>query len=451
MWSDVFGRKTPLFVSIVLFALGSLVFALGKDMSTIIAGRVLQGLGGGGIDVLAEIVLTDMTTLEERSNWLGIMAIPISVGNILGPSIGAIFTTYVSWRWLGWINLPVLGAATPALLFSLKLKPIVREQSLMTTLKGLDWVGMALWAIGVTVFVLPLSWAGSLYSWRSWRTLLPMLLGLAILAVFAVHEKYPKSPLAPHRLFNSITFNMTLMGGFVHGMIMFSILLYLPLFFQAVNLQTVIESAVTLLPTSVTSVFVAAASMVLISVVGGGYRWVIRSSWVLLTLGAGLLALLGPDSDAHIRQGLPIIWGAGVALLRLLLLPSQASVKDVDDTGLAIAQLLTARLFGGLVGLSIRSTIFNTVFAAGIASVSRPAGPLAMLDDANNAVAFIPELHRLDVATEVLSAVVDVYLKSFRAVFYTMTGLGGLGLGISFFIKDLDLKRNDVGRQQFEH
>lgn len=76
-----------------LFFIGSIVFATAQNMNTIIVGRVLQGLGGGGIDVLAEVILADMTTLEERSTYLGLMAIPSAVGNIMGPTVGALFRT----------------------------------------------------------------------------------------------------------------------------------------------------------------------------------------------------------------------------------------------------------------------------------------------------------------------------------------------------------------------
>ncbi|KAK2743552.1 hypothetical protein FQN57_004850 [Myotisia sp. PD_48] len=447
--SNALGRKPPLYVSMVLFAVGSLAFALAKNMATVITGRVLQGLGGGGLDVLAEIILADMTTLQERSFYLGLMALPISIGNILGPSIGAVFSTYASWRWIGWVNLPILGAATPLVIFCLRLRKVNLETSLVDKLKRLDWIGMVLFVIGITIFVLPLSWAGALYSWTSWRTLLPLLLGVAMLAVFAVYEANPQEPIVPHRLFSSKTANMTLLGGFMHGMILFSILLYLPLFYQAIELQTVIGSAVSLLPTSVVSVAVAAGSMMAVAVFGGGYRWVLRLSWVMLVVGTGILVLLNLDSSSSMRLGLPILWGAGVAMLRLLLLPMQASVKDVNDTSLAIGQLLTIRLLGGLVGLAIAATIFSTVFAASIASIEL-LGPLQPLSDPNNAVAFISELRRLNIPPDLLNPVLRAYLKAFQTIFYTMTAFAGLGFLTSLFTDDLELNRTDLGQQQFE-
>ena len=151
------------------------------------------------------------------------------------------------------------------------------------------------------------------------------------------------------------------------------------------------------------------------------------------------------------RYGLPILWGQGVALLRLNLLPIQASVKNVDDTGLAIAQFLSTRMFGGLVGLTISSTIFNSVFSTSITDTTiQLTGALAPLNDASNAVNFSDQLKSRDVAETTLDQVLTVYLKSFRTIFYTMTGLSGLGLITSAFLDEIDLKKQDLGNQRFE-
>jgi MFS family permease len=448
--SDAFGRKPPLYICIAFFSIGSIVFALAQNMNTIIVARVLQGFGGGGIDVLVQIILADMTTLRDLSFYLGLMAIPMAIGNILGPAVGALFSNYVSWRWIGWVNLPLLGFGAPLVIFFLHLRPVQLDSSLAANLDRLDWIGMFLVVAGITIFVLPLSWAGSLFPWDSWQTLLPMLLGVALLVIFAIYEAKPAAPIAPHRIFRSKTANMTLVGGFIHGMILVSLLQYLPLLYQAVELETAIASAVSLLPTVITSVVISAASMMMVSVVGG-YVWFLRLAWIMLTLGTGLLAIFDVGSSSSMRLGLPILWGAGVALLRLNILPMQASVKDIDDTSIAIGQLLTIRLFGGLVGLTVASTIFNSVFSTTIASLTETLkGPLTPLTDASNAIAFISKLRLLDVAPEILDPVLRVYLKCFKMIFYTMTGFSGLGLVTSMFVEEIDLSRKNLGRQRFE-
>ncbi|KAF7884642.1 uncharacterized protein EAF02_004978 [Botrytis sinoallii] len=418
--SDIFGRKPSFYICMAFFFIGSIVFALAKDMNTII----------------------------ERSFYLGLMAIPNAVGNILGPSIGAILSNYASWRWIGWVNLPILGISAPLIVFFLRLRPVELDEKLSANLKKLDWIGMMLVVTGITIFVLPLSWAGSLFPWKSWQTLLPILLGAALLVIFVVYEAKPKVPILPHRLFHSRTANMTLAAAFVHGMILISLLQYLPLFYQAVELETAIRSAVSLLPTVIISVVFAAISMMMVSVVGG-YVWIIRFGWIITILGTGLLALFDVGSSSSLLFGLPILWGMGVSLLRLLLLPIQASVKNVDDTGLAIGISLTIRMFGGLIGLTVASTIFNSVFSASIASIEL-TGTLSRLHNPSKAVSFIPELRSLEISPKVLDAVLRVYLGCFKTIFYTMAGFGGLGLITSLLTEDLDLNKKDVGQQRFE-
>ncbi|KAI1460396.1 MFS general substrate transporter [Annulohypoxylon moriforme] len=447
--SDVIGRKPPLYVGFLLFLAGSLTFSLARNMAAIIAGRVIQGLGGGGLDVLGEIIVSDMTTLKERPLYLGIMSLPIAIGSILGPTIGALFSDFVTWRWIGWINLPLLGISFPLLVIFLRLKRL--ESTLEAKLKRLDWTGMLVFTVGCTLFVLPISWADSLYPWNSYQTILPLLLGFAVLAGFAIYEAKPEAPVMPHRLFRSRTAVVTLCGGFVHGMTLYTLLQYLPLFYQAVMLQTRILSAVSLLPTSIASVIGAISSVIAIGKAGVGYKPRIWLSWALVTLGTGLFLLLDTSSSAGMRYGIPIIWGMGIgALLRLLHIPTQASVPSVDDTGHAIALLLTMRCLGGLVGLAIGSTVFSSVFGSVIATVGELPDSLAALRDAHDAVAFIPTLRTLDLPADIFDPIIQAYLTSMRAVFYVMVGFSGLGFVTSLFTEELSLQRTDRGRQAFE-
>ncbi|KAI1450638.1 MFS general substrate transporter [Annulohypoxylon stygium] len=447
--SDVIGRKPPLYVGFLLFTVGSLTFSLARNMAAIIAGRIIQGLGGGGLDVLGEIIVSDMTTLRERPLYLGLMSIPIAIGSILGPTIGALFSDFVTWRWIGWINLPLLGISLPLLAFFLKLKRL--ESTLEAKLKRLDWTGMGVFTAGCTLFVLPISWADSLYPWKSYQTILPLLLGFAVLVGFAIYEAKPEAPVMPHRLFRSRTAIVTMIGAFVHGMTLYTLLQYLPLFYQAVMLETRILSAVALLPTSFASVVGAISSVIAIGKAGIGYKPRIWLVWIFVILGTGLLLLLDTSSSAGMRYGIPIIWGVGIgALLRLLHIPMQASVPSVDDTGHAIALLLTMRCLGGLVGLAIGATVFSSVFGSVIATIGDLPDSLAALRDAHDAVAFIPMLRTLDLPSDILDPVVHTYLTAMRAVFYVMIGFSGLGFVTSLFTEELSLQRTDRGRQAFE-
>lgn len=447
--SDIYGRK-PLFqIAFFLFTIGSIVFGLAPNMPAIISGRLIQGLGGGGMDVLSEIIVADMVALKDRPLYLGLMAIPIAVGSILGPSLAAVLVQYASWRWIGWINLPFIGVAYPLILFCLKLKPI--DNPLMQRTKQIDWIGMAIFTSACTLFVLPLTWGGTLYAWQSWKTLLPFVVGILGLIVFAWYESKPLRPIIPHRIFYPRTASVTLVTAVLHGMLLYSLLQYLPFFYQAVAGETLIHSALSLLPTSIISVVAAGSSAALVGPLKG-YKWPMWISWIVLTVGSGLLSLYSVSSTTAMKYGLPIMWGLGIgALLRIAQLPMQASVANVDDTGVAIGLLMFARLLGGLTGLAISSTIFSNAFGPSISKImpDLPAS-LEVLGNANTAIGFIPKLRTIELPSDVLLLIRKAYLDAFKAIFYAMTGISGLGFLVSLGIEELSLDKEERGRQQFD-
>ena len=122
--SNVLGRMVPLYASFLLFVIGSIVLAIAKDMAVLIVGRILQGLGAGGLDVLNEIILADITTLNERPLYLGMLAIPMAGGSVLGPIMGGLFSEYAGWRWIGWVNLPISALGFVLVFFFMKLQSI---------------------------------------------------------------------------------------------------------------------------------------------------------------------------------------------------------------------------------------------------------------------------------------------------------------------------------------
>lgn len=107
--SNIFGRVHLLYVCISLFGIGAALVGAAPSINVLIVGRVIQGIGGGGLDVLVEMIVTDMTTLMERAFYIGLLNVPTALGSMLGPVIGGAFTTYVSWRWVAWINLVCFG------------------------------------------------------------------------------------------------------------------------------------------------------------------------------------------------------------------------------------------------------------------------------------------------------------------------------------------------------
>lgn len=445
--SDVLGRKPLLYAAFVLFFLGSIVFGVAQNMSVVILGRVIQGLGGGGLDVLNEVIICDLTTLKERPFWLGLLAIPMAAGVIVGPVLGAVFSEYADWRWIGWINLPLVAISAGCAVFFMKLKPM--EGSFSSRLVRLDWLGMALFVTGCTIFSLPLSWAGSLYAWSSWKTILPLVIGVAVLVVFGVYEKRPTEAVIPYRFMTNLTTAATLIGGFIHGLVLYPSLLYLPLFFQSVFLESPLQSAVSILP--------LCCILIAFSILTGfaldhmrRYLWILWASWITMAVGTGLSALWREGTSLAMTSSFQVIAAIGLGVQFVVpAVAVQASVKP-DDQGLVVGILVSFRLFGALVGLAAGSTIFSSVFARSIVNAEPLPEVLAVLRDSSQAVGFIPHLRDVDVSPTVMTAVKSAYTDGFRALWYLMAGFSAFGFVSSLFVQELSIETEEVGRQNME-
>lgn len=446
--SDVLGRKIPLYTSYSLFLVGSIVFATANSMPVVIVGRLIQGLGGGGLDVLNEILIVDITTLKERPLYIGLMAVPMAAGTIAGPIIGAGFSEYVSWRWIGWINIPLLGLDVALAAIFLRLKAL--DEPLQARFARLDWVGSLLFTIGAAAFVLPLSWADNLFPWSSWETIVPLVLGLLILLGFAFYEAKPEAPLFPHRIFKTRTSLMTLLSGTIHGLIIYPATTYLPLFFQAVKLQSPLQSAVSILPSCCGVVGFALLSGVAIEV-SRRYVWQFWASWITISVGIGIISIFDKKSSVAETAGFQIIASVGLgALWTVPVLSMQASAKKADDQALAAGSLVAFRLFGALVGLAIASTVFASVFQTSFAALKPLPAAIPPLGGSSQAIGLVPVLRDLDIPSDVLDEVIEVYKKSFQVLWYVMAGFACVGFLSGLFISEESLEIEEKSRQHLQ-
>jgi MFS family permease len=432
----------------VLFTCGCIIFATAKSMSLVIVGRLFMGLGGGGMDILESIIICDITTLRERALYIGINMAFCALGTVAGPILAGSLSELVTWRWLGWINLPLVGIAFALAILFLHLKPIDMEFSVKIC--RLDATGMVLYALGITLLAVPLSWAGALYPWSSWKTIVPLLVGIGFLIALAFYERKAIEPVFPYRIFTNVTANAVIITGFIHGLIMYSVLQYLPLFFQAVWLQTPLEAAISVLPFCGIMLAFSVIADVAVTLLRR-YRIVLWTGWFFSTTFLGLFCLLKKSTSRAEAYSLQVMVGIGIGtIFAVTCIPLQASVKHVDDTGLAAGTLVIFRLFGALIGLTISSTVFNSIFAQRFTATLATIPQLHDLGDPSNAIRFIPSLRLLSLPQETMDSVIDVYQGSFQSVWIVMTCLAGAGFLCSLLIKELTLEKDDIGRQGLE-
>lgn len=187
--SDVYGRRFILLSSITLFAVGSVVGSVAQNMATILAGRTIQGIGGGGLIPLPMIVMTDIFPLRERPKYTAYIQLFSAIGIIIGPVMGGLFTQHAAnhggWRWVFYVNFPFCLIAFLALFFALRKMKVTRE-----SYRHIDWLGSFFFTTSMVSFLMGLSWGGTLYKWNSYRTLLPLCLGAVGIVCTILWECY---------------------------------------------------------------------------------------------------------------------------------------------------------------------------------------------------------------------------------------------------------------------
>ncbi|KAF6836495.1 major facilitator superfamily transporter [Colletotrichum musicola] len=442
--SSIFGRKNLVFVSAFFFAAGSIVGALANNFTVVIVGRTIQGVGGGGILALCEVIITDLVPLAVRGQWFSLLSAVWSVGTVTGPMIGAGFAQNVTWRWIFWINLPIIAIGVVLVFFFLTQASI--PGGVVAKLGRFDWLGSFLFTAGATSFLFGLSTGGVMYEWDSFRSLLPLILGAAILVVFAFWElKLAKEPLIDKGIFNNWTMIINYVMTVFHGMILWSILYFLILYYQAVKSYSLIISAVASLPETLT---VAPAAMGVGVVVGftGHYRWSIWGGWILTTLGAGLLCLMEPDTTvpAWIWLNIPIGLGTGM-LFPAMALSIQAACEPALN-GQAAAFYSFLRTFGQSVGVAVSGVIFQNAFREKLQAVPI----LAHLADeySRDATIVVEIIKQMPRDAPGRTELVQAYCDALRAIWISLIAFAGFCMFLSIGVKSFSLNQEHVTDQR---
>lgn len=291
--SDIWGRKPIILVANVIFMIGSLISALANSVGMLIAGRVVQGIGGGGLVILCNICVSDLFSMRDRAKYFGVLGGVWAIASGIGPVLGGVFTEKVSWRWCFYINLPLDGLAFLLLVLFLKLE--TPKTPIIAGLKSIDWVGVLLIVGGVIMFLFGMESGGQTKSWDSVYTICLIVFGIFTIFLFFINEwRFAKYPIMPLRLFKE-TSNMASLGVcFCHGFVFIGGTYYLPLYFQTVLEATPILSGVYLFPL-VLSLSAGAIGVGIFIKNVGKYRPPIWFGMTLMTLGFGLFI----DLDAH--------------------------------------------------------------------------------------------------------------------------------------------------------
>lgn len=293
--SDIFGRKPILLVTNAIFFVGSLLAGVSVNMDMLIAARVIQGIGAGGLITLVNISISDLFAMRERGAYYGVIGGVWALASSLGPVIGGALTQKVSWRWCFYINLPLDGVAFLIVLFILDLH--TPKTPIRRGLKAVDWLGSVTMVSGTIMLLLGLEFGGVSFPWNSATVICLIVFGVVTIGIFFVIEhRIVPNPLMPLDIFSKRS-NLAALGVcFFHSYVFISGSYFLPLYFQAVLGATPILSGVYLLPTALSLSFLSMCTGIFIRVTGQ-YLPPIWFGITFMTIGFGLFIDLGPNSS----------------------------------------------------------------------------------------------------------------------------------------------------------
>ena len=277
---------------------------------------------------------------------------------------------------------------------------------------------------------------------------MPLLIGIAGLVLFVIFEEYvAEEPLIRLDVFKNRTAAASYFQTTIHGLILWSVLYYLPLYYEAVKGETPILSGVSLFPQTFTVAPMAVVTGIAITMLGY-YRWAIWAGWIITTLGIGLLYLLDVHTSTVAWIFLNLVSGIGMGLL----FPSMAfaiqAASTNKDLAFAVAMFAFFRAFGQAIGVAIGGTIFQNQMKVKLAAYPLLA-PRASeyAADASSLVQIIKSMQE-GIAKDQL---IQSYADSLKTVWAVMCGLAFVALLSSFFIKSLDINRALETEQGFQY
>ncbi|OTA91589.1 hypothetical protein M434DRAFT_22346 [Hypoxylon sp. CO27-5] len=365
--SDIFGRKESLLFAYLVFGLGCLGCGLSKDIIQLCTSRAVAGIGGGGMNAVVTILLTDIVSLRDRGVWQGYINIIFAAGMSSGAPIGGLIADTIGWRWAFTAQFPLSMVAWLAVYFVLNF-PKTDHAHWTTKVLRIDFLGAFVLVSAAFTLLFGLD-NGSNEGWDKKITIIPLAVTPVLFALFILIEmKVASHPFAPGHVILDPPLLAAYLANFFGVAGQMGVWFFIALFFQAAMGFSATESGMMFIPSTI---FGLAGSL------GGGllmrrtgkYYWLTLLGYALMTLSvAPMVAFTGAiiKSTVGVIVGTSIIaFGGGISITSTLI----AIIANAapGDTAVAIACSYLFRSLGTTIGISVSTAVLQQVLRVGLA------------------------------------------------------------------------------------
>ncbi|WP_210593748.1 MFS transporter [Streptomyces sp. GESEQ-35] len=430
--ADLYNKKALVQLALVIYVLGSAAAGLSQNPAMLIACRVVQGIGVGGLSALAQIVMAAMISPRERGRYSGYLGATFAVATVGGPLLGGVITdtSFLGWRWCFYVGVPFAVIALIVLQKTLKLPVVKRDVKV-------DWAGAFFISAAVSLLLVWVTFAGDKYEWLSWQSY-AMVGGSVLLAlIFVFVETKASEPIIPLRLFRNRTITLSSLASMFVGVAMFSGTVFFAQYFQLARDESPTMSGVLTIP-MIGGLFVSSTvSGQLITKTGRWKAWLVGGG-VLITAGLGLLSTIRYDTDYWKTAVFMALLGLGIGMMMQNLVLSTQNQVDPKDLGAASSTVTFFRSLGGAMGVSA----LGAVLANRITDYSQDGladlGPKYASAAGSASTDSIPDMDALPAPLR--TVLESAYGHGIADVFLIAAAMALLAFLITLFIKEVPLK-----------
>ncbi|MET8464940.1 MDR family MFS transporter [Micromonospora zamorensis] len=429
--ADLTSKKLLVQISLGIYVLGSVLAGAAQGTSELIACRVLQGIGAGGLTALAQVIMATMIAPRERGRYSGYLGAVMAVGTIGGPLIGGVIvdTSWLGWRWCFYVGVPFAIAALVVLQKTLHL-PVIKRKA------QIDWWGATLITAAVSLLLIWVSLAGGQFAWASWQSAV-MVVGALVLGALAIRvETRAAEPMIPPRLFRNRTITLAVVASIAVGVGMFGASVFLGQYFQISRGQSPTMSGLMTLPMILGLLVSSTLSGRIITRTGRWKRFLVIGT-ALLTAGFALMGTLRADTSFTLLSVYMALVGIGLGMTMQNLVLAVQNTVGTHELGVASSTVAFFRSLGGAIGVSV----LGAVLAHKVTGYTAEGlGRLGIAASGSGSGGVLPDVHTLP--GPIRAVVESAYGHGAGDIFLAAAPFALIALIAVSFIKEVPLRQH---------